>query len=60
MTLTLTHWHVYIAISIVLLFLTFKPYEREYGYITFNGLKNLFFGIVFIIYSLVWGGIFWW
>ena len=59
MEFTITHWHVYIVVSIILLYYTFKPYEKSYGYLNFNGIENFFFGCIFVIYTLIWGGIFW-
>ena len=44
--ITLSHWHFYVVISLILLY--------------FNGVENFFFGVVFVIYTLIWGGIFWW
>jgi hypothetical protein len=61
MTVTLTHWHFYIVISIILLYFTFKSYPKSYGsYINLNGVENFFFGVVFVIFTLIWGGVFWW
>ena len=58
--ITLSHWHFYVVISLILLYFTFKSYPKSYGYLNFNGVENFFFGVVFVIYTLIWGGIFWW
>lgn len=54
------HWLVYIPVMIVLLYLTFKENRSGGGYIDLSGLANLFWGVVLIVFNLVWGGIFWW
>lgn len=51
--------YIFIPIAIVLLYLTIKP-RKSYGWPDTSGLANIFWGIVLITFTLVWGGIFWW
>lgn len=58
------HWStlVYGVILIILLTLTFwryKPSGAMWGP-DLSGLSNIFWGVVTVIFTLIWGGIFWW
>lgn len=55
-------WLVFAPIIIVLLILTFYLRESNHGNFTpdTSVLSNLFWGIVTVVFSLIWGGFFWW
>lgn len=55
------HWVIYVIIMVLLLYGTFKRYPRQGGgYLNFDGIENFFFGCLSVIFTLIWGGIFWW
>jgi hypothetical protein len=58
------HWNlfIFIPIAIVLLFLIIIPRESVYGnYSPYtSGFLNFAWLIVGIIFTLIWGGEFWW
>jgi hypothetical protein len=53
-------WLIFIPVALILLYLTFKEPQRTGGYLDLSGLNNLLWGIVLVVFVLVWGGIFWW
>lgn len=58
------HWStlVYGAVLIVLLALSLWPRESNAGNYTpdTSALANLFWFVVTALFTLIWGGIFWW
>ena len=52
---------IYIVIAIILLMLTIYPREKQSGYLgDWSQLSNYFWGIVFIVFTLIYGGVFFW
>jgi hypothetical protein len=62
MTITINEWYIFVPILSVLMYLTFKNYPSwgGSGYIRLDGLPNLFWGFITVVFILIWGGIFWW
>lgn len=56
------HWLIFIPIAITLALLSVWPRRNNGGWYTpdTSGLTNLFWIIVFIVFVLIWGGLFWW
>jgi len=52
---------IFVVILVIMLYLTFKNYgANEGGMGNIAILSNAFFGMLLIIFVLIWGGIFWW
>lgn len=56
------HWIAFMIILTPLIIATFFPYRSNAGNFTpdTSVFTNLLFGIVSVLFVLIWGGIFWW
>lgn len=56
------HWIFFSVIALTLLVLTLYPRQSNHGNFTpdTSALANLFWGVVLILFVLIWGGFFWW
>jgi hypothetical protein len=55
-------WAIFLPIMATLLVLLFVPRRSNHGNFTpdTSGLAALFWGVVLVIFVLIWGGVFWW
>jgi len=53
---------IYFIIAILLIYLIVKPRASNAGNFTpdTSGLASLFWIVIFIIFTLIYGGVFWW
>jgi hypothetical protein len=53
---------IYIIVAVIMIYQAIRPRERNGGNFTpdTSSLANLFWGVLFLIFTLVYGGIFWW
>lgn len=57
-----TNNYFYCTIALIMLYKTIKPRKSNAGMFSpdTSGLCNILWGIVLLMFTLIWGGIFWW
>lgn len=51
---------IYLMVIFILIILTIYPREERGGYIDFSGCANLFWLLVAIVFTLIYGGFYFW